>query len=96
MMINNKLNKVNNKLEMMYNLGYEMLDFTYESNIEDIDFIIFDPNTYTLNLSFDEVLYEISEMIHNEIEFDEEYCKAFMEYVESRISIYEKYKQMEN
>ena len=96
MMINNKLNKVNNKLEMLYNLGYEMLDFTYESNIEDIDFIIFDPNTYTLNLSFDEVLYEISEMIHNEIEFDEEYCKAFMEYVESRILIYEKYKQMEN
>ena len=61
MMINNKLNKVNNKLEMMYNLGYEMLDFTYESNIEDIDFIIFDPNTYTLNLSFDEVLYEYND-----------------------------------
>ena len=52
--------------------------------------------TYTLDLSFDEVLYEMSEMINDEIEFNEEYAKAFMEYVESRISIYEMYKQMEN
>ena len=96
MMINNKLNMANNKLEMLYNLGYDMLDFVYESNVEDIDLIIFDPSTYTLDLSFDEVLYEMSEMINNEIEFNEEYAKAFMEYVESRISIYEMYKQMEN
>ncbi len=96
MMINNKLNMANNKLEMLYNLGYDMLDFVYESNVEDIDLIIFDPNTYTLDLSFDEVLYEINEMINNEIEFNEEYAKVFMEYVESRISIYEMYKQMEN
>ena len=94
-------------LKMLLDLGDEMCDFATsynDYNGMDYNEIIFDPYTYPLDLSYDEVIGEIRSMIETleydykvddewYKEFDEEYIKAFMEYTRTIIPIYENAKE---
>lgn len=94
-------------LKMLLDLGDEMCDFATsynDYNGMNYNEIIFNPDTYSLDLSYDEVIYEIRSMIESleydykiddeyYKEFDEEYIKAFMEYTKTIIPIYENAKE---